>query len=83
MTGFTPQELEEMARADEEIDREFEEGWAPDPPPPVPQLVWVSRLARASHTTYGQFVSTHSEEELKELVEQLKEEGERQNEISL
>ena len=53
MTGFTPQELEEMAQADAEIDREFEADWDMEPPPPAPQLVWVSRLARQNHTTYG------------------------------
>lgn len=72
MTGFTPQELEEMAQADAQIDREFEAGWDQEPPPPVSQLVWVSRLARQHHTTYGKFVSTHTEEELREMVEQLK-----------
>ena len=66
------QELEEMAQADAEIDREFEADWDLEPPPPVPQLVWVSRLARQNHTTYGRFVSTHTEEEIRELVEQLK-----------
>ncbi len=72
MTGFTPQELEEMAQADTRRSREFEADWAREPPPPVPQLVWVSRLARQHHTTYGRFVSTHTEEEIRELVEQLK-----------
>ena len=79
MTVFTAREREEMAKADAEIDREFdpesdpgfEEDWDLEPPP-VPQLVWVSRLARQNHTTYGRFVSTHTEEEIRELVEQLK-----------
>lgn len=61
-----------MARADAEIDREFEADWDMEPPPPISQLVWVSRLARQHHTTYGTFVSNHTEEEIRQLVEELK-----------
>ena len=72
MAGFTPQELAEMARADAEIEREFEDTQWQEEPPRESQLVWVSRLARQHHTTYGRFVSTHTEEEIRELVEELK-----------
>ena len=61
-----------MARADAEIEREFEAAEWQEEPPRESQLVWVSRLARQHHTTYGRFVSTHTEEEIRELVEQLK-----------
>ena len=69
-----------MAKADAEIEREFdpesdpgfEEDWDMEPPPPISQLVWVSRLAHQHHTTYGRFVCTHTEEEILEMVEQLK-----------
>lgn len=79
MAGFTPQELEEMARADAEIEAEFEAlwqgGWEVEPPR-VSNLVWVSRLARRSRTTYGKFVAAHSQQELEEMVEQMREGGE-------
>lgn len=42
MTVFTAREREEMAKADAEIDREFDPGFEEDwdlEPPPVPQLV--------------------------------------------
>lgn len=74
MAGFTPQELAEMAQADAEIEREFEEAWA-ETPPRESQLVWVSRLARQHHTTYGKFVAAHSQEEIQTMVEQLREGG--------
>lgn len=64
-----------MAQADAEIDREFEADWDMEPLPPVPQLVWVSRLARQHHTTYGKFVAAHSQEEIQTMVEQLREGG--------
>ena len=64
-----------MARADAEIEREFEADWDMEPPPPVPQLVWVSRLARQHHTTYGKFVAAHSPEELRAMVERMREGG--------
>ncbi len=74
MAGFTPQELAEMAQADAEIEREFEEAWT-ETPPRESQLVWVSRLARQHHTTYGKFVAAHSQEEIQTMVEQLREGG--------
>lgn len=81
MAGFTDQELEEMARADAEIEAEFQ-AWIPvEPKARTSDLIWVSRLARESHTTYGKFVSTHSQEELQALVEQRRE-GEK-HEISI
>lgn len=64
-----------MAQADAEIDREFEADWAREDLPRASCLAQVSRLARASHTTYGKFVSAHSEAELAQLVEQLQERG--------
>ena len=73
MTAFTDQELKEMALADEEIEQYFESGLNKAPPPPAPLIVWVSRLARQHHTTYGKFVSTHTNEEILAMVQQLKE----------
>lgn len=70
MAGFTQQELEEMARADAEIEAEFRD-WVPvEVPGRTSDLVWVSRLARYHHTTYGKFVATHSQEEIQAMVEQ-------------
>lgn len=80
MAGFTPQELAEMARADAEIEREFEAEWQMEPPR-MSQLVCVSRLARKNHTTYGKFVASHSQEELQTLVEQMRRGG--QDHVSL
>lgn len=74
MAEFTDQELAEMAQADAEIEREFEAGWA-EVPPQEPQLVWVSRLARKHHTTYGKFVAAHTQEEIYTMVEQMKKGG--------
>ncbi len=75
MAGFTPQELAEMARADAEIEREFEDTEWQEEPPRESQLVWVSRLARQHHTTYGKFVAAHSPEELRAMVERMREGG--------
>lgn len=75
MAGFTPQELEEMARADAEIDAAFE-GWVePESGARTSDLVWVSRLARRSRTTYGKFVATHSQEDIQAMI-QREQEGE-------
>lgn len=74
MAGFTDQELAEMAQADAEIEREFEALWQEEPPRES-QLVWVSRLARQHHTTYGKFVAAHSPEELRAMVERMREGG--------
>lgn len=63
-----------MARADAEIEREFEALWQEEPPRES-QLVWVSRLARQHHTTYGKFVAAHSPEELRAMVERMREGG--------
>lgn len=69
MAGFTPQELEEMARADAEIDAAFE-GWVePEPRARTSDLVWVSRLARRSRTTYGKFVAAHTQEEIQTMIQ--------------
>lgn len=79
MAGFTPQELEEMARADAEIDAAFDTQWEGAWEVGTPggsNLVWVSRLARQHHTTYGKFVAAHSQEEIQDMVEQMREGGE-------
>lgn len=70
MAGFTPQELEEMARADAEIDATFEEWVEPEPRARCTDLVWVCRLARRSRTTYGKFVATHTQEEIQTMIQQ-------------
>lgn len=74
MAGFTDQELAEMAQADAEIEREFEELWQ-EPPPRMSNLVCVSRLARQYHTTYGKFVASHSREQIQALVDEMREGG--------
>ena len=74
MAGFTDQELAEMAQADAEIEREFEELWQ-EPPPQMSNLVCVSRLARQHHTTYGKFVASHSQEQIQALVDEMREGG--------
>ena len=69
MEEFTPQELEEMARADAEIDAAFE-GWEePEPRARTSDLVWVSRLARRNRTTYGKFVAAHSQEDIQTMIQ--------------
>lgn len=70
MAGFTPQELEEMARADAEIDAAFEEWVEPEPRVRISDLVWVCRLARRSRTTYGKFVAAHTQEEIQAMIQQ-------------
>lgn len=64
-----------MARADAEIEQEFEAAEWQEEPPRESQLVWVSRLARQHHTTYGKFVAAHSPEELQVMVERMREGG--------
>ena len=69
--GFTPQELEEMARADREIEEAFLEGCPQEEAEHVPvrrDLNRVARLARAHQMSYGTFVAQHSEEELEEML---------------
>lgn len=74
MVGFTDQELAEMAKSDAEIEREFARDWQEPSRSCSSNLVWVSRLARRSHTTYGKFVATHSPEEIQTMI-QLEQEG--------
>ena len=74
MAGFTDQELAEMAQADAEIEREFEELWQ-EPPPRMSNLGCVSRPGRQHHTTYGKFVASHSPEQIQALVDEMREGG--------
>lgn len=75
MVEFTDQELEEMAKSDAEIEREFARDWQEPSRSCASDLVLVSRLARRSRTTYGEFVAAHSQEEIQEIVKQMREGG--------
>lgn len=70
--GFTDQELEEMARADREIEEAFQDGAEEEEyTPPKRQssdLMRISKLARAHRMSYGAFVARHSEEELEQML---------------
>ena len=71
LDDLTDLELEEMAQADSEIDQEFGIGYIPSRRLRESKLVQISKLARKHHMTYGHFVSTHSEEEIRCLLENL------------